>query len=119
MNSDGNRKIKGSFVYENWQDYLSGEPLNKTFEHPLYSDSHIVGSMPRFKSPYYIFLTYSENVNDTSIPAMILRSGMYSEYDMSVVRETNIERYHGGVDSDEIAALISLCLGIRVKAGPL
>ena len=31
--------------------------------------------------------------------------------------ETDINNYHGGWFPDEIAALVSLCMGIRVKAG--
>lgn len=37
--------------------------------------------------------------------------------DLVLSRKTNIDRYHGGDLADEIAALVSLCLGIRAKSG--
>lgn len=51
------------------------------------------------------------------LPALVLRVRYYLTSDAEVTRKTDVSRYHSGGINDEIAALISLCLGVRLKSG--
>jgi hypothetical protein len=51
-------------------------------------------------------------------PTLVLRVAQhYAEHKLHVMDETREENYHGGFLADEIAALFSLFLGIRLKSG--
>jgi hypothetical protein len=108
---------KGSFAYENWKTALGGSPLKNTLEYPLFTDSHIIGDLPNSESPYKLFNVVAIRDEQILAPAIVLRMDYFSEVDIEVLRKTDIDRFHGGGISDEIAALVSLSLGIRLKAG--
>ena len=50
---------------------------------------------------------------------MTLRVYGHFATELPKMDKTQDENYHGGWEQDELAALISLCLGIRVKAGEM
>ncbi|HEV2828823.1 MAG TPA: hypothetical protein VGW76_14605 [Pyrinomonadaceae bacterium] len=106
---------KGPASYENWKASLVGIPMQSAFEYPLFTDAHIVGHDIENTGPYR--LINCVNVLHKSRPALILHAENYLRYDPEVKLETDDETYHGGYLHDEIAALVSLALGMRLKAG--
>ncbi|MFS1526347.1 hypothetical protein ACL7TT_20020 [Microbulbifer sp. 2304DJ12-6] len=76
-----------------------------------------MGRLPDGYGPYKFLNTVpSENSPGLLQPSIILRAGFHLDYNLPEVNQTNTSNYHGGWFSDEIAALVSLYLGIRMKA---
>ncbi len=107
----------GPFVYENWQAHLAGLPSEIAYEFPLFTDAYIVGEIREGLGPYQ--LLNNVPIFNKNRPALILYVAIHSSGEESPVdwNKTDTTRYHGGMLSDEIAALVSLCLGIRLQAG--
>lgn len=111
-------------VYENWIAARNGNPLRYIEEHELYTDAHITGEITDGFGPYKF-------LNLGSMPlafqrgharaAIVLRLGIHTEEDRELnaidMSQTDAGYYHGGTLVDEIAALASLAMGIRLKAG--
>src|SRR4051794_19319699 len=111
------QNAEGSFSYQNWKASLSGQPWESIFEYPLFTDAYLIGEITEGFGPYQIINTVPiPNVSSVR-PALILRVENHVQFDVPQMDKTKDENYHGGSEVDEIAALISLCLGIRLKAG--
>lgn len=113
----------GPVVYENWKAANSGAQSIGAQEFPLYTDANITGTMTI--GPYKFFLTHYHHFAgryDALRPAIILRVENHLDI-LPVLKmpmdKTDDRRYHGGWLKDEVAALVSLSLGIRLKAGDL
>lgn len=102
----------------NWKAFENGESLKTTVEYPLYTDAKITGEIAEGYGPYKFLNTVPmEDHPGLLQPSIILRAEFYLlGDDLQQMNETNASNYHGGCFPDEIAALVSLCLGIRVKA---
>lgn len=108
----------GPFAYENWKLAMADAQLQTVQEYPLLTDAHIIGDVRKGYGPYQLLNTLPIPPDaQRLVPAIILRMESYLDYELTPMDETDTERYHGGTLSDEIAALVSLCLGIRLKAG--
>jgi hypothetical protein len=117
-----NTSPKGPSCYENWLAALRNKPLQWTVEFPLYSDVEIIeGGLTDGCGPYQL-------VNTTAFifsreaplrPVIVLRIDEHEEYEFGDMEHTETQNYHGGELCDEIAALVSLCFGIRLKAGEI
>ena len=110
--------ISGSFAYNNWKAALSGAPEKSVFEHPLFSDSHfsIADDMKTEFGPYLLYNTQSRGISP-AVPSFILRIKYYIDSKIPDLKKTDISRFHGGGIEDEVAALVSLCLRVRLKSG--
>lgn len=118
MNTDSISLIRGSFAYENWKAVLAGEPLKSVLEYPLFTDARILGELVGNYNPYQLLNTVPMHDTGQILPSIILRIEYHAKYySYGMLQKTDTERYHGGLIHDEIAALVSLCLGIRLKAG--
>lgn len=118
MNKKQKLSEKGSFAYENWRLYLAGERSKCIYEFPFYTDAHIYGEDLNLAAPYKLFNTSLGGQGKMIAPAVVLRMIEFKDFDdLPVARETDTDRYHGGGINDEIAALVSLCLGVRMKSG--
>lgn len=109
----------GPLAYENWKAALANLPPNGAQEFPLFSDARIVGELVEGYGPYQLFNTILlENLLERG-PSVVLRITNHLKHDhhRDQMLKTDIDRYHGGSLCDEIAALVSLCFGIRLKAG--
>ncbi len=123
---------EGPLAYRNWREVDSWGGRLATFEFPLYTDAYITGgSLPY--GPYHLIRTnlLHERAPEKGRaafrrrplrPAITLRAPMPSHYEPHEITipdwgQTRADIYHGGDLKDEIAALVSLCLGIRVWAG--
>jgi hypothetical protein len=107
-------EIVGPAIYLNWLA-ASNEPLIFTLEYPLYSDAHITGETEH--GPYRFLHTVPTPVPGIVQPTMVLRSDWHWSHPSPDFQETDDERYHGGSPAEEIAALASLAMGVRFRAG--
>jgi len=108
--------MAGPFIQENWQLFLKGQQWKEAFEYPLFTDAHIVGDMVEY-GPYRLINTIAYGEQKQTRPSIVLRALWFIEPSLPNWEATNDERYHGGWFADEVAALVSLCLGIRLRAG--
>jgi hypothetical protein len=106
--------INAPLSYLNWQAELSGQPWQRIFEFPLFSDAHFVGEITEGGGPYQIINTLSMGSERS---ALILRVKSFADFQTPNMNKTQDAHYHGGTEVDEIAALVSLWLGVRLKAG--
>jgi len=120
---------RGPACYENWRAAIDGRPSQGAYEWPLLSD----GAINRWKlghpgretdGPYTFILWMKPEVPQYGLarPAIVLRVELHLETESRAVRLQRMQRtddrlYHGGSLEEEVAALLSLSLAIRLKAG--
>jgi len=109
----------GALSMENWQSFLMGGTARDAYEYPLFSDASLDGEILTGFGPYTFLNALLEPVSqaDPRVPAGFLRVQNHVEAPLREMNATWDKRYHGGHIQDEIAALLSLGLGIRLKAG--
>jgi hypothetical protein len=107
--------LEGPAIYTNWIAANEGCPLLGTEEFPLFTDSRITGEVTY--GPY-------EFINTVPIPrvgwlkaAIILRCAGHVDWPVPDMTKTSTDRYHGGSFPEELAALASLAMGVRLRAG--
>lgn len=111
----------GPRAYENWKASLAGVLSKRALEHQLFTDVHITGELQTGYGPYQLLNAVAIPEAQSLFPAIVLRMEYHLQDDSSenAMVETSVDRYHGGGLTDEIAALLSLSLGFRLRAGPL
>lgn len=110
--------ISGPRSYANWLAFNQNNSLTEISEYPLFTDARIIGQQTEGFGPYKFINTVPIRDGPGILqPSIYLRSEFYLTNELPQMTETDSSNYHGGWFSDEIAALVSLCLGIRVKAG--
>ena len=104
--------------YWNMVEFDKGKKAYQISEFPLFSDSHITGEVNDDSGPYQ-FLNLIPHVNAPGVinESIMLRLAWFIDGRGSYGVRTDYSKYHGGWATDEIAALASLRLGIRLKAG--
>lgn len=114
-------RILGPPSYENWKSALLEMNVIDGFEVPLFTDAHITGNIQDGFGPYKFLNPIAISTSsDTIIPGVFLRVENYLELHIPSSEEmssTDDMHYHGGTLQDEIAALSSLILGVRLKSG--
>jgi hypothetical protein len=109
---------RGPDAYENWRAMQSGTPSLQAWEFPLYSDAHVAGEITEGCGPYNFFNAVAMNYTPgRAVPILYARVSSHIEPNSPNMKQTDDSRYHGGSLSDELAALWSLILGIRLRAG--
>lgn len=104
--------------YSNWQAFTEGKKLQGISEFPLYTDAQITGMNTEDFGPYKFLNTVPmENAPGVLQPTIVLRVDYHLENFIPDMTNTDASNYHGGGLHDEIAALVSLCMGVRVKSG--
>ena len=89
-------------------------------EYPLYSDAHITGDFSEGLGPYSFLNTVPGFEKPGVINApIILRTAIHLTQQLPDMSETDESRYHGGHLADELAALTSVALGVRIRAGDI
>lgn len=108
----------GPPVYDNWLAALNDRPPLGVFEYPLLTDARITGEITEGLGPYQ-FLNPVPLLERPGLirASIILRAKLHMEFPSPDMTKTDSDRYHGGSLTDEIAALSSLALGIRLKSG--
>lgn len=121
---EGNRE-QGPFCYENWLAQIGGAASRGADEYNLYTDGRPTGQETGEGldlGPYQLWNAVPvEEGYGLLRPALVLRAYNHIEnpVDRSPMERTDVSRFHGGSLSDELAALISLCLGMRLKPGSI
>lgn len=96
---------------------LRGDASGDAFEYPLYSDTSFVSELRDGYGPYQVLNAVRPPQLGSDVPALYLRVEVFLKDDLPRMDKTDADRYHGGSIQDEIAALLSLSLGCRLKSG--
>jgi hypothetical protein len=115
---------EGPLCYEYGQAVIDGAPTPSAVEYALMTDSEVFGEDPDGYGPFRLINTIAGRARRGEChAAIVLRVetpwGVESSPDLRPMDETETSRYHGGGINDEITALVSLELGIRLKPGRL
>lgn len=112
----------GPVIYRNWIASNSGLPSIMSWEYPVFTDAKFMTpKQPIIEfGPYtFFFLSWMAVAGQRHPfqPAFVLRihHHLSDKPDYSV--ETADDEYTGGLSAEDITALMSLCLGARLKAG--
>lgn len=110
---------EGPFTYANWKAMEAGFPSKSAAEFLMYTDAHITGHIEDGYGPYQLLNAIAHSEQPRLKPSIVLRIENHLPSDLATDPEmkTDYKRYHGGDLTDEIAALVSLCLGIRIESG--
>jgi hypothetical protein len=131
----------GPWGYQNWRAFLSGLPEQSAQEHIVFSDAHLTGHYRTSDSPFQLInMIALPDDRVLSRPAAVLRSSIHLDLSTDTISSglvelsaayeksknegkkapsSDVSRFHGGHMQDEIAAIASLALGIRLSAGGL
>ncbi|MEV7767853.1 hypothetical protein [Microbacterium sp. NPDC086615] len=112
----------GTDAWRNWRAFDGGNPESENVDEDLYSDRSFVGSSPAH-GPYDLSLVFGRgpDAHRTGMRlALKLHLAIHTTLLPEILRDgelvsANSDSYHGGFMSDEIVALISLSLGVRLR----
>lgn len=94
-----------------------GSSVSKMFEFPIYTDANITGESIDGPIALLNSVTRGQGIGDFR-PAIVARvQTSASEQTPQPIEKTDVSLYHGGGITDEIAAVLSLTVGIRAEAG--
>lgn len=114
---------RGAIVYDNWVAFNARSAGGgtsaggDTMEHPLFTDVRLVDDAADGLGPYQLINALNEPDRHPELPGAFFRYSYYGESLHGPMDRTDFERYHGGSIEDEVAALVSLSLAARFKAG--
>ena len=114
------KDVTAPISYGNWKACIEKLPLLGVEEIPLFSDAHLVGDFKEDCGPYrFVHVIHTNMQCGVAKPVLLLRYSQHLDVEVSSsdMEKTNVENYHGGRPVDEVAALTSLALGVRLKAG--
>lgn len=110
----------GILSFWNLKEFVSGKALEAIAEYPLYTDAHIIGELTEGYEPYIFLNMIAMGKEPGAVcESIILRIYWYVAENRTYEVKTDTSKYHGGWVTDEIAALASLKLGIRLRAGDM
>ena len=105
----------------NWLNWLSVSDTHNAsvVEYPFYSDAHITAEFREGLGPYSFLNTVPVRDGPGIVNApIVLRAAIHLPgYRPPDIWETDESLYHGGRWEDELAALTSVALGVRIHAG--
>ena len=110
-----------SYTFANWSRQIEGVPAQLTIEAMLFTDTWVTGEVTDI-GPYAFLNTLATGNTPRSLRrALVLRITDHHDpsndpaYRFPI--ENDSDHYHGGDYLDEMSALASLFMGIRLKAG--
>jgi hypothetical protein len=137
--------MRGPRGWQNWQARRDGQPAHSALEYACYTDAALHGSMEHDFGPYRLLNTLATLANPQPgriqlalvlrvdlhldetdepqlpppmrVPDDISETGNRRAMDELFAGWTDTTTYHGGQLDDEMAALASLALGVRLKSG--
>jgi hypothetical protein len=98
----------------NWIAFENKRPRIVAQEFPLLTDARITGQE---QIGPYLFINTVAFTPHRVVPGIVLRYPIHLEWQPVDFTKTSAELYHGGSPSEELAALGSLLMGIRLRAG--
>jgi hypothetical protein len=102
----------------NWLNVSPENTGTHIYEYPLYSDAHITGEFIDGLGPYSFLNTVPIPSEPGVVKApIVLRVEIHLDEYRPDMSKTDESLYHGGTLVDEIAALSSVALGVRIRAG--
>lgn len=109
----------GPPAYQNWNAALAGSAPGDVYEFPLYSDTQITGELRSEPPCPYSFLNTLAQLRPRRLSAaVVLRCAGHLEKVGSTSWEaTDTSNFYGGSLADELASLVALAAGIRLRAG--
>jgi hypothetical protein len=110
-------ELQGPAGYENWRASLKGDKPTAEFELQLYSDAHVVDEVTTGCGPYSFFNAVPAGAIGTFTHVATARIALWTTPLRPDLSRTDYSRYHGGWLPDELSALCSLAMGIRLKSG--
>ena len=106
---------EGPQLWENWQAYDPRTPAEEAFEVALYSDADLAGRIDAPAWPIDLMSALPPLSTGLKLTAVArIRWNTTADYDMTA---SDTASYHGGGPADEVAALVSLALGVRCRSG--
>lgn len=109
---------RGPAGYENWKAALASTQRHSAVEVNLYSDARITGELgPAPPAPYAFLNASSFDHRGAMVHVLTLRADAHLSPDLSPMERTDASRYHGGSEADELTALLSLLMGVRLRPG--
>jgi hypothetical protein len=109
---------EGPFILSNWLAANEGEKIIRTLEYPLFTDARITGEVTEGYGPYkFLNPVPIQDKPGLVQPGIFLRLNIHFAGTRLDLSRTSTDFYHGGWLPEEISALSSLALGIRLKAG--
>lgn len=108
-------------IYANWKAQQSAEEAELAYEVPLYSDAQVVSEIRDGLGPYRFLNPVALPRDRQARPAVYVRVDVHHAPEPGALLRagrTVDDVYHGGWLNDEIAALLSLSVGGRFRAGP-
>lgn len=109
------RTTPGPLIYENWKRFSTENSAGSLLEYQLFSDAPIYAEWRSSQCPYELVSVRRETPDTPRSPAAVVRLRHYWTVSGESVSPSS-PPYHGGSLVDEIAALVALLLGIRIKA---
>ncbi|MEU0093875.1 hypothetical protein [Kribbella sp. NPDC006257] len=110
----------GTDAWKNWQGFDAGEPEGENYDDELHSDVEFAGGARDF-GPFRLSAVHREvpATQDVGL-ALVLHGGVHVSLIPDVVINGKLAKpdstaYHGGTMSDEVAALVSLIMGVRLR----
>lgn len=114
--ADTERINAGPTAWRNWQSHSAGIESDRRYESAFYCDTTFTGDQVQ-AGPYLLINTIAHGSQEDG-PAIVLRTDWFLEWDVDAsINETDDSRYVGGTADDEVASLLALALGTRVRAG--
>lgn len=108
----------GPLGHKNWLTAVEKRPCYGAFEFPLYSDGRVEGPVVTIEgSPYTYYNARAWERPGRLLPVVFVRAEVYLDATAPDMSATDTSTFHGGWLTDELAALSSLALGIRLRAG--
>jgi len=114
-------------IQQNWNGFLGGQPYQGAYELLLHTDARVTGTIEKRNGgtpdigPYELVNTVPMGPAEFLVaqPHVALRISLHGSGELRVPDMTKPDKgsYHGAGLADEVAALVSLELGIRLKAG--
>jgi hypothetical protein len=110
--------MSGPASYVNWRRQIDHVDPQGGYETAVFTDARIVGMVFEGYGPYQFLNTVPmDDAPGVARPAVVLRVELFGKYTTPDFRKTEETGYHAGWLDDELAAVLSLCLGIRALAG--
>lgn len=106
-------------ILRNWIARNAGMERYGTYEFPLYTDARMTGHIRRTDWPYAFLNTVPihDEPGYVQAPVILRVDAHIAQSERPNFSKTDASAYHGGLVTDEIAALASLCIGVRMRAG--
>ncbi len=110
---------EGLPILQNWIARNSGLEKYGIYEFPLYTDARMTGQIQRASWPYAFLNTvpFHDEPGYVQAPVILRVDAHIPKAERPDFSRTDASLYHGGLLTDEIAALASLCIGVRMRAG--